>query len=357
MSDRFQNKNPQDNIKNVFTLDPNGDIAVRVVVTATIPEAPTISSVTGANQQNTIVWSGVAGATDYKLFFDTTAGIDNDDTPIITGSTATEFVHTGLNNGTEYFYKVLAVGPWGNTALSNEDSGTPESYVNVKSVLFDGIDEYINFFDNHNFENNNDFTLSAWIKPTSISGANKCIWAKATDDASVLGWGMYLQSNGAVLLQMRAASQLRSYNTGSSDITTGVWQLLVLTYDGTQNISGARIYIDAVVQPTPATGIVSNTLISTANSQIGRRNSAFPYFGNIDEVTFWDRDLSSVEVTELYNLGIPDDPNNHSAAANLLHWYKMGDGDTFPTILDNEGAVDGTMTNMESGDIVSDVPA
>ena len=35
----------------------------------------------------------------------------------------------------------------------------------------------------------------------------------------------------------------------------------------------------------------------------------------------------------------------------------MGDGDTHPTIEDNAGSNDMTMTNMASGDIEEDVPS
>ena len=45
-----------------------------------------------------------------------------------------------------------------------------------------------------------------------------------------------------------------------------------------------------------------------------------------------------------------------SASANLLSYYRMGDGDTFPTISDNKGSVDATMINMTAGDFEADVP-
>ncbi len=78
--------------------------------------------------------------------------------------------------------------------------------------------------------------------------------------------------------------------------------------------------------------------------------------GHIDEVTFWNIELSQAEVTELYNAGSPDDPNNHSQSAACIHWYKFGDLDSFNTASDSIGTVDGTMTNMEAGDIVAVVP-
>jgi len=35
----------------------------------------------------------------------------------------------------------------------------------------------------------------------------------------------------------------------------------------------------------------------------------------------------------------------------------MGDGDTYPTIEDNAGSLDSTMTNMSEDGIVEDVPS
>ena len=74
--------------------------------------------------------------------------------------------------------------------------------------------------------------------------------------------------------------------------------------------------------------------------------------GNIDEVTIYNAELTSGEVTTLYNSGTPSEPST----TNLVSYYKMGDGDTYPTITDNQGSNNGTMTNMGSEDIVLDTP-
>ena len=50
-------------------------------------------------------------------------------------------------------------------------------------------------------------------------------------------------------------------------------------------------------------------------------------------------------------------PNNISGYPDLIGWYRMGDGDTYPTIQDNKGSNDATMTNMASDDIQTDVPS
>lgn len=349
-------KNDRD--KDSFVEDPNGDVARRVVVTATIPNSPTMTSVTPGNQENSIVWESVAGATDYVLVFQTTSGVTLETgTQIDTGSTSTTYLHTGLTNGTTYYYKVYAVGPWGNTALSaNELSGTPEAYTNTLSTLFDGIDEYVTFGNNQNYEINIPFTVSMWVKITSMP-SQQTLWAKATADAQVDGWGWYLTSSGQLLIQARTTTVNTSFTTSDAGpLTTGTWYHLVMTYAGASNLNGITFYVNGSALTSPGSQSLGGTILSTAPSQIARRNSSFPLAANVDEVTFWGVKLDSTEVTELYNSGTPDDPNNHSQIANLDHWYKCGDDDTFPTWSDNEGAVDGTMTNMESGDIEADVP-
>ena len=41
---------------------------------------------------------------------------------------------------------------------------------------------------------------------------------------------------------------------------------------------------------------------------------------------------------------------------DLVSYFKMGEGATFPIIPDEKGVNTGTMTNMEAGDISSIVP-
>ena len=82
--------------------------------------------------------------------------------------------------------------------------------------------------------------------------------------------------------------------------------------------------------------------------------------GNIDEVVLFNKALDLTEVTNLYNDGLPFNPK---PLDNMKGYWKMGDGGivgdpiaTFPTIIDETGNNNGTMTNMTSTDFVADVP-
>ena len=87
------------------------------------------------------------------------------------------------------------------------------------------------------------------------------------------------------------------------------------------------------------------------------------YFaGNIDEVAIWNTALDGDAVKAVYNGGKPTDLMMDNGAYdeytdNIKGYWRMGDGDTFPTILDNSSnSNNATMTHMDSGDIEEDTP-
>ena len=91
------------------------------------------------------------------------------------------------------------------------------------------------------------------------------------------------------------------------------------------------------------------------DSTIGSRNTtAILFTGTIDEVGIWTTTaLSASDVTSIYNSGVPNDISSLSPVS----WWRMGDGDTYPTITDNgSGGNDGTMNAMSSANFVADVP-
>ena len=73
----------------------------------------------------------------------------------------------------------------------------------------------------------------------------------------------------------------------------------------------------------------------------------------VDEVAIWDSDQSA-NISAIYNSGTTQDLS--LLAVPPKHWWRMGDGDTYPTIQDNIGTAHFVMYNMTAADIVSDTP-
>jgi len=145
------------------------------------------------------------------------------------------------------------------------------------------------------------------------------------------------------------------------------WQHIMYTYDGgtTGSSSGSinnyysrfKMFIDGVQQTTiNVNGNYGTTAsLSGQNFRLGRyatgnymRNSC-----KIDELALFDSDQSA-NISSIYNSGSPFDLTTLTTGPN--HWWRMGDGDTYPTIQDNVGTAHFTMYNMTVADIVTDVP-
>lgn len=85
-------------------------------------------SVTPTAERNDITGFAVSGASTYSIKFNT---VDNENTAVDVPSyngTDTSYAHTGLTNGTQYFYYIIASGGQGKLdSATGTGSGTPES--------------------------------------------------------------------------------------------------------------------------------------------------------------------------------------------------------------------------------------
>jgi len=234
-------------------------------------------------------------------------------------------------------------------------------FINAFSILFDGVDEELRVEDDAslNFERTDPFTLSAWVKPTDLIGSQTIV-NKESNDTALKGYGFLLNTSRLRFIARNdnVTSNRLIVETGTGIVTAGEYAHVLVTYDGSSTPAGVKLYVDAVVKTNViVTDALTASIQNTEKLRIGRRSLGdSAYDGNIDEVTIWDKVLTPTEIGELYNVGIPNDAALHSATANLISYWKMGDGAAFPIIPDDKGSNDGTMINGESGDIVQDIP-
>jgi hypothetical protein len=82
-----------------------------------------------ANNWNYITWSGVAGATSYKVYWGTSPGVSTGSN-VLSPTVTTAYGHSGVVGGNTYYYRVRAVNSAGSSDLSNEISVRIPSTVN-----------------------------------------------------------------------------------------------------------------------------------------------------------------------------------------------------------------------------------
>jgi len=152
----------------------------------------------------------------------------------------------------------------------------------------------------------------------------------------------------------------------SGGFTPNAWHHIVVTYDGSSTDTGSfnqfKIYIDDVEYSvgegnvSTAGGGFDGSYDTDSSFRLGRSLSGGNGFtGWIDEVSVYDYVLSAANVTTLYNTGnggidLPD------GGVIPTNWWRMGDGDIFPTLTDHAGSLTMTMYNMISTDIQNNVP-
>lgn len=230
-------------------------------------------------------------------------------------------------------------------------------FVNAKSLLFDGVNQFVDFGDkpDFRFERTDPFSISIWFKTTT---ASRTLWSKKSSTAVNPGYFCHFHGGSRIEFHLVGSGGGEiDVETTVSEFNDGIWRHVVMAYSGSSLASGVRIYMEGVLQTLT---INSDALTaSMLNSRVLKAGvvgtSSEAWSGNLDEMSVWGKQLSAGEVTSIYNSGNPNDLIK-TGISNLTSWWRMGDGDIFPTITDNVGNNDGTMTNMLANDIVSDVP-
>ena len=112
----------------VTSVNKDGESAPSSEVSAKLGQpAPTGVTATPGNGQITIAWTAETDVISYNIYWSTTPGVTTTSGTKIAGATS-PYIHSGLINGTTYYYVV--------TAVSNDGESTPSSQVSaIPSVV------------------------------------------------------------------------------------------------------------------------------------------------------------------------------------------------------------------------------
>lgn len=227
---------------------------------------------------------------------------------------------------------------------------------NAKSIALDGANDYL-AIGSINWDL---YSIVFWFKTTSSTFSYP--WAK--DGGSYFALRLI---GGASAFHMQHPSTSAQAETFSKDAHDGNWHMMTVTHSGGSGVeSNTRLYLDGALEKSyTATYTYTNTTNCGSFGAKFDTGCGGPYnywAGSLDEIGVWkDTVLDADAVAALYNSGAPidlsSDSGNYDNSGDLDHWWRMGDGDTFATVTDNEGSTNLTMTNMGSEDIVEDVPS
>jgi photosystem II stability/assembly factor-like uncharacterized protein len=174
--------------------------------------------------------------------------------------------------------------------------------------------QFVSVPNNSSLQNLTSMTLSAWIKPSSFD--LNCY----TEREQLIGKGKDVSDNAFGLSIQRnitpsscgEASSFDSYKLnfelGSSTISSpiysidNIWKHVLCTYDGITQ----KIYVDGILMQQATVGAINTTnsiplYFNYSTWDGGYSNTNGRYGGGLDDIRIYNRALSDLEVTTIYN--------------------------------------------------------
>jgi len=259
---------------------------------------------------------------------------------------------------------VLPIRPIQTTLPGDFTHVTTDKY----STLFDGVNEYVS-------------GQGTKGSAATLPGYTIAYWAKAASQTSKTilsdwnevqptgrNWKLSIggtASNAVLHIDMTnsgATTTRKSYETVTS-VFNSTWRHVAVVF--TSNV--VNVYLDTVAQTLTVN--VSATFTAIYDHVAGNSNfymgaylngvGAATNFAamNLDQVGVWKTALAQSQICGIYDGKGIINLKNSPDATNVMRFFRMGDGDTYPSIFDNVNGVAAIMNNMEATDFVLDLSA
>ena len=188
----------------------------------------------------------------------------------------------------------------GNTWFDRSGNGNDGTLVNVPtysssyggSLVFDGVNDYVNGVHNTQTNITGDITVECWFRVTNTRSDWVRIFGKGDSTNRTVGlW--YHQSSSVFLYQRYGTSNM---NVGySATVSLNTWYHMV----GTSSSNNHRLYLNNVVRGTSTTGTTFAS--STDPYTVGYGNINTYHIGNVSNCRIYNRALSATEIAQNYN--------------------------------------------------------
>ncbi|MBO94853.1 MAG: hypothetical protein CMI32_08160 [Opitutales bacterium] len=211
------------------------------------------------------------------------------------------------------------------------------------------------------FEWNRPFSYGCWVKAPN-GNQNGCILGKMDEGNSYRGYDLWLQGGapGAHIISKWQENAVKVVS--KKKITAKKWQHVFVTYDGSGSAAGTKIYLNGEKQThnVEADGL-NGTIVTSKPLRLGRRfNSSFANGVEIDDVRFFDRELTDAEVKALSGsdpigplLAIAATERTPTQTKTLFEHYLNALDKPYKGLVDQRRKLDGELATLNKGNKVT----
>ena len=170
------------------------------------------------------------------------------------------------------------------------------------AFTFNGTNAYVSL-PNNSLNFTGDFSVSLWLY--RVSPGNYMLFNNWYNGATPYGWYIYM-TNGtlSVLLGNGTSSAICNFNSSYS-LAPNYWYLITLTKKSTS----AKLYLNGILDNSAAlSSSIAYTTTHYPSIGAAKYDTNLPIYhmengSKIDEVNIWNKELTTTEITELYNSG------------------------------------------------------
>lgn len=186
-----------------------------------------------------------------------------------------------------------------NTSVTHTTTGTPLSGALAGAGVFNGTSSYFTVPHSSDVSPGTEFTLSAWVKPSSFASEMAII--SKIGSAGSYSYEFVITSGKKLRLYISADGTIIETISNTTDLVIDTWQKVTVTFkNNSENDSTVAFYKDSVAAGSYTSTVTSPFVATGTVVNIGRKAAGGSFFaGQIDEVCFYGQRLSSAEVTTL----------------------------------------------------------
>ena len=157
---------------------------------------------------------------------------------------------------------------------------------------------YVDLGDVADFERTAPFSYGGWLKPTGEAGGAAI--ARMSDKEGHRGFDLLL-SAGQIQVHLIHKWPENAIKVASTEkLANDRWQHVMVTYDGSSQARGVKIYVDgALWGGTAERDNLTDSIRTDVPLYLGRRNPGSPFLGELDDIRLYARELTADETTTL----------------------------------------------------------
>lgn len=230
---------------------------------------------------------------------------------------------------------------------------------NAYALDFNGTDESLSMGTSaFAYDADDAQSYGVWVRPADgCDGAIISRWDTTGDQCGIV---VTLDEDYVTFSMQATDGDQLVVRADASPFWSGGWEHFGVTYDGSGSADGVTMYHNGeAVETTAVLDELDgeSTIIATpAAFEVGHTEADDSFFkGGLDELGIWASERTQEQIEAAYGERNPTDLRTLGVIAG---YFRMGDGDTLPSVADWSGhGITATASNMDAGNVITGVPA